>query len=135
MAYALVPHATETALTSYARGPVTVLANTPRIQAVQHAGLRMVAVNVFAPGTHHAGRLSADGPASVILQEAPDGTIRVAVSDPTMERDAVSVTVRGRRMKAVSVDDGVRVGRVRGGTRLDITTRHAHGRSFTATLL
>nr|WP_202035840.1 polysaccharide lyase family 8 super-sandwich domain-containing protein [Streptomyces mexicanus] len=135
MAYALVPHATETALTSYARGPVTVLANTPRIQAVQHAGLRMVAANVFAPGTHHAGRLSADGPASVILQEAPDGTIRVAVSDPTMERDAVSVTVRGRRMKAVSVDDGVRVGRVRGGTRLDITTRHAHGRSFTATLL
>lgn len=134
MAYALVPNASEAALRSYAGGPVSVLANTPRIQAVQQAKLRIVAANVFAPGTHHAGRLSADGPASVILQEMRDGTTKVAVSDPTMERDTVSVTVRGRTMKAVSADDGVKVSPVGGGTRLDITTRHAYGRSFTATL-
>ncbi|MFF0793821.1 polysaccharide lyase family 8 super-sandwich domain-containing protein [Streptomyces spiralis] len=134
MAYALVPNASERRLRSYAHGPVSVLVNTPRIQAVQHAGLRIVAVNVFAPGTHHAGRLSIDGPASVILQEARDGTTRVAVSDPTTERDAVSVTVRGRTLKALSVDDGVSVGPARGGTRIGIATRHSYGRSFTATL-
>ncbi|WP_051844718.1 polysaccharide lyase family 8 super-sandwich domain-containing protein [Streptomyces sp. NRRL S-813] len=134
MAYALVPNASERRLRSYAHGPVSVLVNTPGIQAVQHAGLRIVAVNVFAPGTHHAGRLSVDGPASVILQEARDGTTRVAVSDPTTERDAVSVTVRGRTLKALSVDDGVNVSPTRGGTRIDITTRHSYGRSFTATL-
>ncbi|MEU0600026.1 polysaccharide lyase family 8 super-sandwich domain-containing protein [Streptomyces sp. NPDC006393] len=134
MAYALVPNASERRLRSYAHGPVSVLVNTPRVQAVRHAGLRIVAVNVFAPGTHHAERLSTDGPASVILQEARDGTTRVAVSDPTTQRDTVSVTVHGRTMTALSADDGVRVGRTRGGTRLDITTRHAYGRSFTATL-
>ncbi|MFB9633824.1 polysaccharide lyase family 8 super-sandwich domain-containing protein [Streptomyces spiralis] len=134
MAYALVPNASERRLRSYAHGPVSVLVNTPGIQAVQHAGLRIVAVNVFAPGTHHAGPLSVDGPASVILQEARDGTTRVAVSDPTTERDAVSVTVRGRTLKALSVDDGVSVSPTRGGTRIDITTRHSYGRSFTATL-
>ncbi|MGW0083065.1 polysaccharide lyase family 8 super-sandwich domain-containing protein [Streptomyces sp. NPDC003393] len=134
MAYALVPNASERRLRSYARGPVSVLVNTPRIQAVRHTGLRIVAVNVFASGTHHAERLSIDGPASVIVQEGRDGITRIAVSDPTTERDTVSVTLRGRTMKALSADDGVRVGRTHGGTRIDVTTRHSYGRSLTAAL-
>lgn len=134
MAYALVPNATERQLDGYARRPLAVLANTTRLQAVAHRGLRITALNAFAPGSHHAGRLSVRGPGSVILRETHDGGVAVAVSDPTTERDTVSVVIRGRRMRAVAVDDGVRVGRVPGGTRIVVTTRHAYGRSFTATL-
>lgn len=134
MAYALVPNATDERLRGYARGPVSVVVNSVRVQAVAHHGLGLVAANVFAPGRHQAGRLSIDGPASVIVQETQDGGTSVAVSDPTMERDAVSVTVRGRSMRALSADDGVRVSPVPGGTRIDVTTRHAYGRSLTATL-
>jgi hyaluronate lyase len=134
MAYALVPNATDERLRSYARGPVSVVVNTDRVQAVRHHGLSLAAANVFAPGRHQAGPLSIDGPASVIVREARDGSTSVAVSDPTMERDTVSVTVRGRSMRALSADDGVRVSRVPGGTRIDVTTRHAYGRSFVATL-
>jgi hyaluronate lyase len=134
MAYALVPHASEPQLRSYVDGRVSVLANTTRIQAVKHAGLGLVAVNVFASGEHHAERLSVDGPASVIVRQAGDGTISIAVSDPTMEREAIAVTVRGRPMRALSADDGVRVSEVPGGTRVDITTRQAYGRSRTAIL-
>ncbi|MFI0771201.1 polysaccharide lyase family 8 super-sandwich domain-containing protein [Streptomyces sp. NPDC021218] len=134
MAYALVPSATERQLGAYARRPLTVLANTTRLQAVAHRGLRITALNAFAPGTHRAGRLAVRGPGSVLLREARDGALAIAVSDPTTERDTVSVVIRGRRMRAVAADDGVRVGRVPGGTRIVVTTRHAYGRSFTATL-
>jgi len=134
MAWALVPNASEGQLRSYADGPVSVLVNTAAVQAVKHSGLCIVAVNAFARGTHRAERLSIDGPASVILRQARNGTISVAVSDPTMERDAISVTVRGRGMREVSAEDGVRVSPVPGGTRIEVTTRHVHGRSFVATL-
>ncbi|MEU5647179.1 polysaccharide lyase family 8 super-sandwich domain-containing protein [Streptomyces milbemycinicus] len=134
MAYALVPNASERQLMAYTGGPVYVLANTVRVQAVRHKGLGLIAVNAFTPGHHHAGHLSVDGPASVILREGRDGTVSVAVADPTTERDTVSVVIRGRALRAGSADEGVRVDRVPGGTRIRVATRHAYGRSFTATL-
>ncbi|WP_432035070.1 polysaccharide lyase family 8 super-sandwich domain-containing protein [Streptomyces cucumeris] len=139
MAYALVPHASAERLRGYADGPLSVLVNTTRAQAVRHRGLGIVALNAFARGTHRAGPLSLDGPGSVILRTPPggaprDGTVSLAVADPTTRRETVSVLVRGRRMRAVSADEGVRVSRVRGGTRIDVSTRQAYGRSFTARL-
>jgi hyaluronate lyase len=133
-AYALVPNATEAQLQAYAHGPLSVLANTRRIQAVAHCGLGLLAANTFTSGTHHTGRLSVTGPASVILRDGVDGTTAVAVCDPTTRRETVSVTLHGRALRAVSADDGVGVRRVPGGTRLDVTTSQAYGRSFTATL-
>ncbi|MGH3117305.1 MAG: polysaccharide lyase family 8 super-sandwich domain-containing protein, partial [Gaiellales bacterium] len=134
MAYVLVPNASEEKLRSYAGGPVSVLANTVRVQMVKHTGLGILTANVFARGGHRSGHLSTDGPASVVLREGPNRTVSIAVSDPTMEQDTLAVTVHGRRLRVVSADDGVRVRRVHGGTRVDVTTRHAYGRSFTATL-
>lgn len=134
MAYAIVPNATEGQLRSYPAGPLSVLVNTSAVQAVKHTGLGLVAANAFAAGEHHVERLSIDGPASVIVREAPDGTTSVAVSDPTTARDAITVTVRGRAMTAVAMDEGVRISQVPGGTRIDVTTHHAYGRSFLATL-
>jgi hyaluronate lyase len=134
MAYALVPNATEQQLTTYATGPISVLANTTRLQAVKHARLGLVAANAFADGEHHAERLVISGPASVILHDGPAGAVSVAVSDPTMSRDVISVTVYGPARTALAADDGVTVRPVAGGTRIDVATRHAHGRTFTATL-
>lgn len=134
MAYAIVPNASEQQLRSYDCGPVSVLVNTTRAQAVKHSRLRLVAVNTFTEGSHHAERLVVEGPASVIMRRADDGTTSVAVSDPTMERDEISLVVHGRTMRLVSADEGVRISRVPGGTRIDVTTHQAYGRSFTAVL-
>jgi hyaluronate lyase len=131
-AYALVPNATEAQLARYARGPVSVLANTTAVQAIRHGTLNLLGVNTFGSGRHELGWLSVDGPASVLARE--ERGLSVAVSDPTMARDTVSVTVRGRALRPVSLDDGVTVRRVPGGTRIDVATRHAYGRSFTARL-
>ncbi|MGH3748792.1 MAG: polysaccharide lyase family 8 super-sandwich domain-containing protein, partial [Micromonosporaceae bacterium] len=133
-AYALAPNADEAKLRSYRNGPLTVLANNPRVQAVAHTGLDLIAANVFAPGRHEAAGVSVDGPASVITRRRSGGLTEVAASDPTMDRDSLSVLLRGRRLTAVSAGDGVRVSHVAEGTRLHFDTHHAYGRSFTVTL-
>ena len=135
IAYALVPNAGGTQLASYPNGPLQVLANTPRLQAVSHTGLGLRAANAFTPGRHEVAGLRMDGPASVIVQRRGHrGPTTVAVSDPTMGRDTIGVLIRGRSLRKVSSDDGVRVSPVHGGTRVDVDTRHAYGRSFTVTL-
>lgn len=133
LAYALVPNATEDALRRYARGPVSVLANNRHVQAVRHQKLGIIACNVFSKGPRQAGRLLVDGPASVIVRES-GGRTSVALSDPTMKRDRVSVVVPGRPLRVAEADEGVTVRRVPGGTLVQATTRHAYGRTFTATL-
>ncbi|OLF05616.1 silent information regulator protein Sir2 [Actinophytocola xinjiangensis] len=134
LAYLLVPGATEAALLAYARGPVRVLANDRRVQAITHTGLGLVAANTFADGWAHTGRLSVHGPASVITRRLPDRRVAVAVSDPTMGRDEITVLLRGQRLRPLAVDEGVEVRRVPGGTQVRARTRQAHGASFTATL-
>ncbi|MFD3483624.1 polysaccharide lyase family 8 super-sandwich domain-containing protein [Streptomyces sp. NPDC058665] len=134
MAHALVPNATEGQLTAYGRGPLSVVANSTRVQAVEHRGLSLLAANTFTPGIHHAGRLAIEGAASVLLRTEHDDTVSLAVADPTMERSTVSVTLHGRWLRAVSSDDGVRVRKVLGGTRIDVNTHQVHGHSLTARL-
>lgn len=137
LAYALVPNATEARLRGYADGPLGVLANDRHVQAVEHRALGIIAANVFTDGPRRAGRLLVDGPASVIVRSgggrARERTV-VALSDPTMRRDRVSVVLRGASLRLDSADEGVTVRRVPGGTLIQAVTRHAHGRTFTATL-
>ncbi len=132
LAYALVPNATESRLRGYARGPLTVLVNNRHVQAIKHRTLGLVAANVFADGPRHVERLSIDGPASVIVRYG-DRTV-VALSDPTMKRDRVTVVLHGASLRLDTAEEGVTVRRVPGGTLVQATTRHAHGRTFTATL-
>ncbi|GAA4675052.1 polysaccharide lyase family 8 super-sandwich domain-containing protein [Phytohabitans rumicis] len=134
MAYAIVPNASGQQLRAYAGGPVDVLVNTTRVQAVKHRGLGLTGANAFAAGLHHAGQLAIEGPASVIVRTTSGGVTSVAVSDPTMQRDTVVLTVRGRTMRVMSADPAVRVRPCAGGTRIEVATRHAYGRTFTATL-
>jgi hyaluronate lyase len=134
LAYALVPNAGEARLRSHRYGPLKILANSPRLQAVTHTGLGLTAANSFTPGRHEAAGLRIEGPASVIVQRGHRGLTTVAVSDPTMDRDTVGVLVRGRSLRKAASDDGVRVSPAHGGTRLDFDTHHAYGRSFTVTL-
>ncbi|MEU6389817.1 polysaccharide lyase family 8 super-sandwich domain-containing protein [Streptomyces sp. NPDC046939] len=130
-AYALLPNASEAAVRRH-RG-AEVLCNTPRLQAVRERGLGLIAANTFARGVHHTAGLDIGGPASVLVRQEGKA-VSLAVADPTTRRDTVTVLLRGPGLRKVSGDDEVRVTRAPGGTRVTVRTRHAYGRSFTATL-
>ncbi|TDD57914.1 silent information regulator protein Sir2, partial [Kribbella antibiotica] len=108
LAYALVPHATEPALRAYAHGRVAVLANTPRLQAIHHQGLRLTAANTFAPGPHQLPGLTINGPASVLLQHTPTG-LTVAVSDPTTTRATITLNLWAQYLRPVTPTPGIKV--------------------------
>ncbi|MBO0892044.1 MAG: hypothetical protein J2P14_14090, partial [Acidothermales bacterium] len=134
IAYALLPNAGESTLKTYVGGPLSVVVNNTRVQAIRHDGLALTAVNVFAGGWQHAARLAVDGAASVLMRENADGGVSLAVSDPTMKRDSIGVLVNGPAMRLVSADEGITAQAVSGGTLLTVTTHQAYGRSFTASL-
>ncbi|WP_239156727.1 polysaccharide lyase family 8 super-sandwich domain-containing protein [Actinocatenispora thailandica] len=134
MAYAIVPNATERQLAGYRRGPLAVLANSTKLQAIRHGGLDLVCANTFTAGSHHVERFVLDGPACLLARSGRHGALQLAISDPTTERDTVSVIVRGRPLHLTDADEGVTAHRVPGGTRIVATTRHTYGRTRTATL-
>ncbi|MFI9463258.1 polysaccharide lyase family 8 super-sandwich domain-containing protein [Streptomyces xiamenensis] len=134
LAYALLPNATRAQLASYGDSPLTILSNTPHLQAVEHRNPSLLMANTFTPGAHQAGPLTIEGPASVILRTFPDGTLSLALSDPTTKRHAITLTLHGRHLHPVSDDEGVRVRRVPGGTHVEADTHQLHGRSRTARL-
>ena len=134
LAYALVPNATESAMKSYQHGRLTLLANTPRLQAVHHLGLQLTAANAFGPGIHNLPGLSIDGPASLLIRRQAS-SVQVAVSDPTTQRDTITINLRAQYLKPAAPVDGVQVTRTVTGTRLTFTTRHLFGRSLAIRLL
>ncbi|WP_037909154.1 polysaccharide lyase family 8 super-sandwich domain-containing protein [Actinacidiphila yeochonensis] len=135
LAYAILPQAAPDAPAAHHRDrPLTVLANSPSAQALRHERLGITAVNTFTPGIHRVGPLEVDGPACVLLREHRDGTLEVAVSDPTTGRDTVGLSVHGRPRRAGAADAGMTVTPVPGGTRVQAATRHTYGATLTATL-
>ena len=93
----------------------------PRAQAVEHPGLGLLAANTFARARTAPGGLPLDGPASVILAR---GRRRHRRRSPwrTRRRNATrspSPSAAGRCARG-RADEGVRVSRVPGGTRIDV---------------
>ncbi|MFD8571555.1 polysaccharide lyase family 8 super-sandwich domain-containing protein [Streptomyces sp. NPDC059639] len=127
-AYALLPNAPA----RRPHTPVRLLSNTPHLQAVHHPALALTTANTFTSGTHRTAGLTVQGPASVLVRR--EKTVTVAVADPTTTRDTITVLLPGRPLRKVSGDEAIHVSRAPGGTRLDVNTRHAYGRSFTVTL-
>lgn len=134
LAYALVPNATESALKAYQHGRILPLSNTVELQAIQHLGLRLTAANTFTAGSHNLPGLTIDGPASLLLGRQSSG-VQLAVSDPTTQRDSITVNLWAQYLKAAAPVPGVQVTRTITGTRLTFTTRHTYGRSLAIKLL
>ncbi|GAA1153599.1 polysaccharide lyase 8 family protein [Kribbella jejuensis] len=132
LAYALVPNATESALRGYQHNQLALLSNTFKMQAIQHLGLRLTAANTFTPGQHHLAGLTIDGPASVLIRRQAS-TTEIAVSDPTTQRDTVTVNLKAQYLKGAA--PGVQVQRTTTGTRVTFDTRQTYGSSRVIKLL
>ncbi|MBF9069669.1 polysaccharide lyase family 8 super-sandwich domain-containing protein [Streptacidiphilus fuscans] len=136
--YVLLPTFTEAQTAAYAAAPpVSVLSNTPTVQAVTDSALGVTMANFFAAGT--AGPITVDAPASVSMQtatQAGGGQLTVAVSDPSRAAATVHVTVAASGYTSfVSADPTVTVLAVGGGTvELLVETGGSRGGTHSVTL-
>lgn len=73
-AYIVVPNTTEQQLASYsANSQIVIVANTDKVQAVRHDGLKLTQINFYEAGTleYADGKtVSVDGPCSLIIDES-----------------------------------------------------------------
>ena len=134
-AYIVLPQADAAATAAYARNPaVTIAANTPAVQAVTDAsaGVNMaIALQYNAP---KAAGIQVDRTAAVITRRS-DGTLTVAVADPTAQlTGTISITVDGTATAVQSTDSAVTVTALSPDVRLTVDMTGSLGRTFTAVL-
>ncbi|MFG2227020.1 polysaccharide lyase 8 family protein [Streptomyces sp. NPDC048644] len=91
-AYLLMPGATPRAIAARAadRHWLTVLANSRAQQSIHVPTLGLTAANFWQPG--HAGPLTADGPASVLLRETRRGDARLYLAAPDRSGAPLEIT-------------------------------------------
>ncbi|SEG84648.1 hyaluronate lyase [Actinacidiphila yanglinensis] len=128
-----LPAATSAQTAAFAASnDVTVAANTPQVQAVARSGSGVAMANVWQAGAPRAAGIQVDGTASVVTQRK-DGTLSVAVCDPTQELTGpVTVTVDGAVSGVTSVDPGITVLATTPNVRLSVAVAGAAGRTFVA---
>jgi chondroitin AC lyase len=106
--YIVVPGTDVERLRQYAKGhiPITVLANTPAVQAVRHEGLGISEIVFYTPGRQSLRQgltVAVDQPCMVLLHES-GGSAKLAVSSPRGPlRVNVAFTLPGGT-KTITVD-------------------------------
>ncbi|SHO48412.1 polysaccharide lyase family 8 super-sandwich domain-containing protein [Anaerocolumna xylanovorans] len=111
-AYVLLPGAALEKTKEYEASPdVTILANTSDVHAVFENKLNIAAMNFWqeAGKSITAGKVTSDGPASVMVQETPAG-FTVSVSDPTSLRSTMKIAVEIPYGTITSLSEGMTAG-------------------------
>ncbi|WP_329366400.1 polysaccharide lyase 8 family protein [Streptomyces sp. NBC_00669] len=130
--YIQLPAATSAQTEAFAASNDVTVANTTQVQAVRRAGAGIAMANVWQAGAPKAGGIQVDRTASVITQRK-DGTLSVAVCDPTQQlTGTVTVTVDGAVSAVVSADPGITVLATTPNVRLAVAVGGAAGKSFVA---
>ncbi len=109
-AYVILPGMTPSTASAYAQNPeITVLANTPTVQAVRKQSLGVLAANFWADSGGTADWITVNKAASVITLEA-DNQLTLGISDPTQNNTGTTmVTLNRAAARLVSADPGVTV--------------------------
>ena len=132
-AYVLLPNYTATYTAAYAANPaVTILTNTPNVQAASKPALGVMAANFWADGTNSAGLITVNRKSSVITS-ANIFQIAVGVSDPTQTNSgSINVTLNRSATGILSVDPGVTVLQLSPQIILSVNVSGSAGKSFQA---
>lgn len=130
--YTLLPGKRADETEDYAYHPkVTILSNTPYVQAVYNSTLQITGANFWTDTKQNAGILSADKKASVMMEENEmEGTLTLAVSDPTMKNSkTIHVWVDRPITDILSKDDNVKIEKTETGFQCTVSTDGTNGAS------
>ena len=95
--YIIVPNVSASSLETYGRKlPVTIISNTPELQAVYNKGLRMTQAVFYVPGKVSLGdgiTLTTDSPCIVMVTMNGKKVSKIAIAEPTHKLSSLKLTV------------------------------------------
>lgn len=96
-AYIIVPDATnKNVLNEYAKRHISILSNTPDLQAVEQTDLGIWQMVFYKAGSYSDRNVNigADKPCIVMLRRHDDGSVTLHVADPAQKQQHINVSVR-----------------------------------------
>ncbi len=132
-AYVILPNYAASAVGQYAANPrISVLTNSPSLQAVRDSSLGILAANFWTDGARTVDVLTASTRAAVIARET-NGVMDISVSDPTWTNTgSILVTYARAAFGVLAAESGVVVQQLSPAVQLAVNVNGAHGRSFQA---
>uniref|UniRef100_UPI0006D106A3 polysaccharide lyase family 8 super-sandwich domain-containing protein n=1 Tax=Clostridium sp. NkU-1 TaxID=1095009 RepID=UPI0006D106A3 len=134
--YILLPGLTLEKTEQYSREPqITVLSNTPQMQAVYSRSENILGANIWTDAAAKIGDLSIKGAASLMAKEDENGILTVSASDPTMKNTGtIVVEINKPVTEILSSDKNVKAELTEYGAKLTIQTKGTNGSSSYATM-
>ncbi|MDQ1914819.1 polysaccharide lyase family 8 super-sandwich domain-containing protein [Paenibacillus sp. GD4] len=130
-AYVLLPGKDAASTEVYSESPnIAILSQTQDVHAAKEAGLGITAANFWNAGT--VDGLTAYSPASVMLKES-NGTVTLAVSDPTQKQRAVTIELNKAELSVVGHDATIEVVQTSPTMKLVVNTAGSIGKSHVIT--
>lgn len=131
--YVILPKMDASSVSNYALSPdISILTNSPFIQAVKKPSLGLEAANFWTNGPGSVDFISVNNEASVITLESSNG-ISIGVSDPTQtNNNSLTVTLNRSATGYESADPGVTVEELSPQIVLSINVNGAQGKTFQA---
>lgn len=105
--YIQLPKKNAAEVAAYSAEPdVTILSNTPEVQAATDATLGVTGMNFWKKGM--VGNVKANHPSSIMMKEAGH-ELKLAVSDPTQKQNKISFEIKKQGTGVISKDSAVTV--------------------------
>ncbi len=132
--YIVLPGKPAHEVSEYSAHPdVTILANNSRVQAVKETKLGIIGANFWSDTGGRVGYVTAYSKAAVVMREHNDGTITVAVADPTHTQSTITVELARAATSVLSQDPTVTVLQL-SPIRIEVDVAETPGRTHTITL-
>lgn len=136
--YVLLPGKTQAETAAYAaKNGIAVLTNTDKVQAAADSVIGAAGFNFWQAGSvdmptgSSVTSVSSDSAASVTLWNE-NGTLHIAVSDPTQKQSTITVTLMGDKIVPADVRAAGVVSAIEGGVTVTANVAGLHGASVTA---
>lgn len=127
-AYVQLPNATAAQTQAYQQNPdVTIIANTPDLQAVRENKLGITAGNFFAAGVA-GGAVKVSAPAAVMVREQ-GGTLSLGLSDPTQQQTELTLEYQRPVTAVVSSNPAITVLQITPTLKLKVNLTDLRGKT------
>ena len=133
--YVLLPNKTVEETKKYAQNPeIVILSNTEEVQAVKNTKLNLTGIHFWTDTKQTVGKVTSNRKAAVIIQEN-EGTMEIAVSDPTMENtETIELEIDQVAYQVLSQDPRITVQQLEPTIQLSVQVQDAKGQSFAVQL-